>query len=622
MTEALHHPICQRLTLTLLHFVWQGAVVGAVLWAAMALLRRHKAPVRYALSLAGLCAMGLCPVVTFVAGGGPDAAETARAPASVSPVAANEVAHSPQEPAPTAQPSGRVLAHRAQPYVLLAWLAGVSVLGLRMVVGYVGTTWLRRQGRSIPNDLARRVAEIGRALGVNAAGRVLASERVRGAIAVGFWRPVVLFPASWLTELPAHVLEAVIAHELAHVRRWDLWASLLQRVVETLFFYHPLVWWLSLRVDLEREMCCDDLAVAATGERVRYVTALESVARLSAMPSAALAAPFGGRRKMDLLNRVRYVLGLGSTRNDGRWWPIGLGASALPLIIWLSATGLTVPTAGAAEGKGLTAREAELMKLIGQLRKEVAELRAEVKAMKADRVARGSEGDGDGDQHERRSDRAGDGDSERRKTDHRRRDTDRWAAHREGDGDQHGRRSDRVGDGDSERRKTDHRRRDTDRRTAHREGDGDQHGRRSDRAGDGESERRKTDHRSRDADRRTAHREGDGDQHERRSDRARDGDESRRGRGDRASARQNRRYSKAGKIFSRYDANGDDRVSFEEWLKMKEGEMTDDRRARERTWYNQADPNGDGSVTFEEFEGWMESRSRRREGSRRRSDRE
>jgi len=63
-------------------------------------------------------------------------------------------------------------------------------------------------------------------------------------------------------------------------------------------------------------------------------------------------------------------------------------------------------------------------------------------------------------------------------------------------------------------------------------------------------------------------------------------------------------------------------VSFEEWLKMKEGEMTDDRRARERTWYNQADPNGDGSVTFEEFEGWMESRSRRREGSRRRSDRE
>lgn len=531
MTEALNHPICQRLTLTLVHFVWQGAMVGVALWAGMMLFRAQRAQVRYALSLAALCAMGLCPVVTFLAGDRPDSGEPAREVAPASAVAATEVAGSPREPAGAAQPPAWASVQRVQPYVLLAWLVGVSVLGLRMVVGYVGTTWLRRQGRSISSELGQRVAEIGRALGVSAIGRVLASVRVRDAIVVGFWRPIVLVPASWLTELPPHVLEAVIAHELAHIRRWDLWASLVQRVVETLFFYHPMVWRLSQRVDLEREMCCDDLAVAATGERVGYVSALESVARMSAMPSAALAASFGGRRKMDLLSRVRYVLGLDSSPSDGRWWPIGLGASVLPLIVWLFVAGLAAPTAGAAEGKGLTAREAELMKLIAELRKEVAELRADVKAMKADRAARGRERDG-----------------ERRETHHRRRDAD--------------------------------------------------------------------------GDRRAEHVEGDGDRRGRRTDRARDGEGSRRGRGDRTSARQSRRYSKAGKIFSRYDASGDDKVSFDEWLAMKEGEMTDERSARERTWYDQADASGDGSVTFEEFEGWMKSKRRRREGSRKAGDRE
>ena len=88
-----------------------------------------------------------------------------------------------------------------------------------------------------------------------------------------------LVPVAWVTEMPAEALEAVIAHELAHVRRLDLWVNLLQRVVETLFFYHPAVWWISRQLRQEREMCCDEMAVAATGERLAYVEALELVAR-------------------------------------------------------------------------------------------------------------------------------------------------------------------------------------------------------------------------------------------------------------------------------------------------------------------------------------------------------
>src|SRR5437660_336918 len=88
-------------------------------------------------------------------------------------------------------------------------------------------------------------------------------------------RPIRQRQAVWLTELPVPMLEAVIAHELAHIRRWDLWINLAQLVVEILLFYHPAVWWLSRRLRVERELCCDELAVAATEQRLVYVSTLE-----------------------------------------------------------------------------------------------------------------------------------------------------------------------------------------------------------------------------------------------------------------------------------------------------------------------------------------------------------
>jgi len=89
---------------------------------------------------------------------------------------------------------------------------------------------------------------------------------------------VVLLPIALLTQCPAELLEAMIAHELAHIRRHDLWVNLFQRVVETVLFYHPAVWWVSGRMRLERELCCDDLAIRATGRRAEYATASSSCA--------------------------------------------------------------------------------------------------------------------------------------------------------------------------------------------------------------------------------------------------------------------------------------------------------------------------------------------------------
>jgi len=128
----------------------------------------------------------------------------------------------------------------------------------------------------------------------------------------------------------------VIAHELAHIRRFDLWFNLFQRFVETLLFYHPAVWWLSRRVRLAREMCCDELAAKATGERVVYVTALELVARKRLEPTKSLLEVALGITRMTLLDRVRNVLGLAARHEQGRWWPAAVLTLLVPPAIWLA----------------------------------------------------------------------------------------------------------------------------------------------------------------------------------------------------------------------------------------------------------------------------------------------
>ena len=126
------------------------------------------------------------------------------------------------------------------------------------------------------------------------------SERVVEAVAVGFLKPMVLLPAAWIGNVPPDVLEAVLAHEISHLRRYDLWVNLLQRFVEAALFYHPAVWWLHERFRQEREYCCDELAATTVSGRAAYARALEFVAteRVAttqrATFAAALAAGMGG----------------------------------------------------------------------------------------------------------------------------------------------------------------------------------------------------------------------------------------------------------------------------------------------------------------------------------------
>ncbi|MCK4626467.1 MAG: M48 family metalloprotease, partial [Phycisphaerae bacterium] len=207
----------------------------------------------------------------------------------------------------------------ALPWIVLGWLIGVLALSAWHVRGWMQVQRLRRVGvRPVGREITDVLARLCKRLGISRAVRAVESALVRVPTVVGCLKPIILLPASALTGLTAEQLEAILAHELAHIRRHDYLINLLQTAAETLLFYHPAAWWVSRRIRAERENCCDDLAVAASGQPLVYARALTAVAKLS-QPQQRLAVAANGGGKF--IARIRRIVGLPTDKPDrrGRW---------------------------------------------------------------------------------------------------------------------------------------------------------------------------------------------------------------------------------------------------------------------------------------------------------------
>ena len=348
--EFLRTPVWQGLTWTLLHFLWQGFAVAVVLLLVLGILGVRRPQVRYLFCMAAMGVMVICPIVTFSVllsdadrgatsnwNTNPTGPTIPEAAGDFDPDLSPELATNHVAIIPLSNIAERAEESRfwdrmkdyirgVQPYLLAAWVLGVACLSIRLLLGFVAVRWLRNARCAISSQLVDSVARLSSAIGLKSTRRVFVSSRIREAMVVGILRPMVLLPAAWIAEMPPEILEAVIAHELAHIRRRDLWATFFQRLVETLFFYHPAVWWISRRVSSEREKCCDELAVAATGQRVTYAKALEQAAAIRLVPTEPVCGAAFGGRKMAILDRVGHILGMSATGKTqrARWWPVGL----------------------------------------------------------------------------------------------------------------------------------------------------------------------------------------------------------------------------------------------------------------------------------------------------------
>jgi polysaccharide export outer membrane protein len=316
---------------TLVHFVWQGFVVGAAAATLVWVARPRTAQARYAIYCATLAALAACPVATLALVGGRvgDASSpfalSASEVESTASVVVQSSPYAPQRVGAAEWSIGDSVDHAARwlesqrALILAGWSLGVGCSLLRVAAGGVHVWRIARRGRPLPVELQAAVERFSERMKFRRLPAVRVVDEISQAVAVGVVRPMVLLPAAWVTGVGGEMLEAVIAHELAHLRRWDLLVNLLQRVVESALFFHPVVWWCSRRIRAEREMCCDEAAVAALGDRVAYAKALSHLAEhvaLACEPAWALGI---GGSKMMLFERIRNVLGLGAT-GHGRWY--------------------------------------------------------------------------------------------------------------------------------------------------------------------------------------------------------------------------------------------------------------------------------------------------------------
>jgi WD40 repeat protein/beta-lactamase regulating signal transducer with metallopeptidase domain len=194
-------------------------------------------------------------------------------------------------------------------WVAAGWMLGVCVLSMRLLLGWIAIERLKRIGiRPVGDDLRARLDDLARRLRIARSVRLLESALAEVPTVMGWLKPVVLLPARACTGLPADQIEAILAHELAHVKRFDYVINGLQVLVETLLFYHPVVWWLSGAIRREREQCCDDVAASLCGGPFVYARALIAVEALRGRaPGLALAA---GSRGSLLRRRILRLLGV------------------------------------------------------------------------------------------------------------------------------------------------------------------------------------------------------------------------------------------------------------------------------------------------------------------------
>ena len=357
----LSDPVAHRLGWVLVHTLWEGAAVALLLALALFLLRKSAPATRYTVSCAALGLLAVLPAVNFalvpkfhrasdVAAPSLPATLPREARATALPtvtvgsdlsVAAGQAESASAPPSTSSVPLFRSV-EKSFPWIVGAWAIGVALLSVWHLGGWLQVQRIRRtRTRPVGHRWDRAVARLSRTMAVTRTVRLFESALVQVPVVVGWLRPVILVPASAVSGLSPGQLEAILAHELAHVRRHDYVVNLLQAAVETVLFYHPAVWWVSSRIRAEREDCCDDLASRAVGDPVAYARALAAMEELrsagSATPGPALAlAADGGASQAALLNRIRRLVGAGSveTFRRPRAWSAAaaLVVLALPLL--------------------------------------------------------------------------------------------------------------------------------------------------------------------------------------------------------------------------------------------------------------------------------------------------
>ena len=344
-----------RLTIALFHFLWVGTLIGGASAVAGRLLKRRPANLRYIVHLAALsltviavpalyvAAPWITPRALFTPGGSNSRIGDNRPPPQFSqfpprdfvPESVRIQESSNSQISPTAHDLGNTtdaattvgtslgststappILNSAVPYVVGLYAVGVWCMLARLAVGLWGGHRLRLLSSPVlDSSLLEMVRRQAARLRLATVPALVWCDRTVVPVVVGIARPVILLPVAIATNLRPELIESLLSHELAHIRRWDLAVNLMQRLIEALLFFHPAVWYLSSRVSAERENACDDLVLCAGWPRLHYAEALLQMAEcVTSRPGAAAFTAAGlvaatGESNSQFKRRVLRLLG-------------------------------------------------------------------------------------------------------------------------------------------------------------------------------------------------------------------------------------------------------------------------------------------------------------------------
>lgn len=312
-----------RLGLTLLHFLWQGSIVALIYAAVRKFARKLSPNGRYLLACAALMAMAITPILTWTQLSAPSPESIAAT--FTTPMSAPQANSTRFISVSLTSNAAHTRTWPFLAWVDAIWFTGVTAFSLRLFGSCMLAERLRhRMVRPASAEWQRTLDRFKTRVDISRPVRLLVSGALRAPAAIGWLRPIVLVPAGVLTGLPAEQIEALMVHELAHIRRHDYLLHILQSALEAAFFYHPAVWWISGHMRAERELCCDDIAVSITGDAVIYARALSQFDSASWLWPAVIAANGGS-----LVSRIARLLGKPSTTRKPSNWAGTASASIL-----------------------------------------------------------------------------------------------------------------------------------------------------------------------------------------------------------------------------------------------------------------------------------------------------
>lgn len=304
--EYLSGPAVTALGWTVLHSLWQAALVALALGLLLRLLPRQSATWRYRLAFTSLLGLFLLAAFNFYRlydlG--------SKADEMLNSFVLEGQLLLPVENASSLEVLGKSLIGYLDQHLSLIvafWLLGFAFFALRLLGGLGYTARLRYQGVfSLEAIWEQRLQHLMSRMGIKQSVKLLESSRVTIPLVIGTFKPIILLPLGTINRLSVEEVEAILAHELSHIWRQDYLLNIIQSIIEVLFYFNPAVWWISALIRVERENCCDDLAVQACGNSLLYAKSLLQLQEDQIKREPFAMALF--KNKTQLLHRIRRIL--------------------------------------------------------------------------------------------------------------------------------------------------------------------------------------------------------------------------------------------------------------------------------------------------------------------------